>query len=93
MVVILENGVVDYEEFLELVNRHESVLNASSSDLPGVLFDIFDADGNGIIDRGEITRVMLNLGVTITDEDLTEMLREADINGDGQIDKTGNAKQ
>ncbi|XP_064597363.1 uncharacterized protein LOC135463846 [Liolophura sinensis] len=83
-----ENGVVDYEEFLELINRNETDLSAPSSDLPGILFDIFDADGNGIIDRGEITRVMKNLGVTVNDEDLTEMLREADINGDGQIDKT-----
>ena len=32
---------------------------------------------------------MMNLGEKLTDEELDEMMREADLNGDGQIDYEG----
>ena len=37
--------------------------------------------------------MMSNLGETITDEDISEMIREADIDGDGEIDYTGMCNQ
>ena len=42
-------------------------------------------DGNGFISASELRHVMTNLGEKLTEEELDEMVREADIDGDGQV--------
>ncbi|XP_045296756.1 calmodulin-3 isoform X2 [Leopardus geoffroyi] len=42
-------------------------------------------DGNGYISAAELRHVMTNLGEKLTDEEVDEMIREADIDGDGQV--------
>ena len=52
---------------------------------------VFDEDGNGFISAAELRRVMTFLGEKFTfanesvDEDVDEIFREANIDGDGQI--------
>jgi calmodulin len=46
---------------------------------------VFDADGNGVIDREELHKVMSSLNETLTEEELDAMIKEADSNGDGKI--------
>ena len=46
----------------------------------------FHQDGDGSISKEEMKQVMMNLGEKLTDEELDEMIREADIDGDGQVD-------
>jgi len=48
-------------------------------------FRVFDKDGNGFISAAELRHVMTNLGEKLTDEEVDEMIREADIDGDGQV--------
>ena len=48
-------------------------------------FRVFDKDGNGYISAAELRHVMTNLGEKLTDEEVDEMIREADIDGDGQV--------
>jgi Ca2+-binding EF-hand superfamily protein len=45
----------------------------------------FCQDGNGFINRQELACVMMNLGETLTGEEISSMIEEADIDGDGQI--------
>ena len=42
-------------------------------------FNLFDQDGDGFIDTTDLRDIMTNLGEKITDEDIDEMIREADI--------------
>merc|ERR1712003_534391 len=44
-----------------------------------------DKDNNGFISAAELRHVMTNLGEKLTDEEVDEMIREADIDGDGQV--------
>ncbi|CAI9151080.1 unnamed protein product [Rangifer tarandus platyrhynchus] len=48
-------------------------------------FRVFDKDGSGYISAAELSHVMTNLGEKLTDEEVDEMIREADIDGDGQV--------
>ena len=49
------------------------------------VFRVFDKDGNGFISAAELRLVMSNLGEKLTDEEVDEMIRKADIDGDGQV--------
>ncbi len=45
-----------------------------------------DQDGDGSISSAELRLVMHNLGEELTDEEVDAIIREADIDGDGEID-------
>ena len=46
---------------------------------------MFDKDGNGLISPAEIRQAMTSLGEKLTDEEVDELIKEADIDGDGHI--------
>ncbi|KAL8610994.1 hypothetical protein ACOMHN_042610 [Nucella lapillus] len=48
-------------------------------------FRIFDKDGNGMVSALELRHVLTSLGEKLTDEEVDEMMREADMTGDGQV--------
>ncbi|CAL9104025.1 unnamed protein product [Musa textilis] len=48
-------------------------------------FKVFDKDQNGYISASELRNVMMNLGEKLTDEEVDQMIREADLDGDGQV--------
>ena len=50
---------------------------------------MFDKDGNGHISGEELRAVMLSLGEQLSDDEVTEMIQEADIDGDGLINYEG----
>ena len=50
-------------------------------------FKLFDDDNTGFITLKNLKRVAKELGENLTEEELQEMIDEADRNGDGQIDE------
>merc|ERR1712193_561390 len=77
------NGTIDFAEFLSLMSR--KVKDADSEEELMDAFKVFDKDGNGYISSAELRHVMTNLGEKLTDEEVEEMIREADVDGDGQV--------
>lgn len=78
------DGTIDFPEFLTMLVRsmgdtdsHEEVMEA---------FRILDHDGNGFISADELRAIMCNLGEELTEDEINEIVQEADIDGDGQID-------
>ena len=49
-------------------------------------FKVFDKDGSGTISSDELRNVLKSLGEDLTDTELDEMIKLADVNGDGTID-------
>lgn len=77
------NGTIDFPEFLNLMARKMEEVD-SEEELKEA-FRVFDRDGNGFISAAELRHVMTNLGEKLTDEEVDEMIREADVDGDGQV--------
>jgi calmodulin len=49
-------------------------------------FKVFDRDNNGFISAAELRHVMTSIGEKLSDDEVDEMIREADQDGDGRID-------
>lgn len=79
------DGEIQFEEFLLLFSRHKKNAQPEDEELRQA-FKVFDADGNGTISKSELKRVMDMLGEKLSDAQIDEMMREADTNGDGEID-------
>ncbi|XP_066336427.1 calmodulin-2/4-like isoform X3 [Miscanthus floridulus] len=86
------SGAIDFQEFLTLLARQMREANGADEDELREAFRVFDQDQNGFISRDELRHVLQNLGEKLSDEELAEMLREADSDGDGQINYTEFAK-
>ena len=78
---------MDFPEFLALMAR-----KLNTEDIEEEMkeaFQVFDKDGNGFISTAELRHVMVNLGERLCDEEVEEMVKEADMAGDGQINYEG----
>eukprot|EP00923_Selenidium_pygospionis_P006803 GHVN01011685.1.p1 GENE.GHVN01011685.1~~GHVN01011685.1.p1 ORF type:complete len:102 (-),score=30.92 GHVN01011685.1:429-734(-) len=78
-------GVIRYEEFLNMMK----IKMAERDPMEEIrkAFRLFDDDGSGRITFKNLKRVAKELGEDILDEELQEMIDEADRNGDGEIDE------
>merc|ERR1711988_1088257 len=77
------SGTIDFAEFLSLMSK--KMKDADSEEELMEAFKVFDKDGNGFISSVELRHVMANLGEKLTDDEVDEMIREADVDGDGQV--------
>ncbi|EFJ32870.1 hypothetical protein SELMODRAFT_83841 [Selaginella moellendorffii] len=77
------NGTIDFQEFLNLMAR--KMKDTDTEEELKEAFKVFDKDRNGLISCAELRDVMINLGEKLTDEEVEEMIREADMDGDGHV--------
>ncbi|XP_052249064.1 neo-calmodulin-like isoform X2 [Dreissena polymorpha] len=83
------SGRIEFREFHAFMQKEIDKINDSSFANNGETvrsaFRTFDRDGNGYIDQKELRVAMKNLGEALTDKELDDMMRQADIDGDGKI--------
>ena len=70
-----------------LDETQEQVLQVEDDPLHRRLFQLFDDDETGKITFRNLKRVAKELGENMTDEELQEMIDEADRDGDGEINE------
>jgi Ca2+-binding EF-hand superfamily protein len=78
------SGSIDFQEFCTLMARKSKGPAISEEDLIKA-FSVMDRDGNGFIDAKELRHVLSNLGETVNEDEINEIMEEADVDGDGQI--------
>lgn len=79
-----KNGSIDFDEFVKMMIGYQRRADPEQEMLEA--FRVFDKDSNGYISSEELRHVMTNLGEKLTDQEVAEMIREADTNGDGMVD-------
>ncbi|CAL1537420.1 unnamed protein product [Lymnaea stagnalis] len=83
-----DSGFIEYKEFEKYVienNLSKPTVEEFGAEMKEA-FQLFDTDKNGYIDAHEFKSFMTTLGDKMTDEEVMDMMKDADTNGDGQID-------
>lgn len=52
-------------------------------------FRVFDKNNDGLISSTELRHVMTNLGERLSEEEVDDMIKEADLDGDGMVNYDG----
>lgn len=78
-------GTINFSEFLGMMTTKMSERDSKQEILKA--FRLFDDDETGRISLKNLKRVAKEIGESMTDEELQEMIDEADKDGDGEIDQ------
>ncbi|WAR00649.1 CALM-like protein [Mya arenaria] len=86
------NGQIDFEEFVSLMTTKTQEARAQISRDEAELreaFKVFDQNGDGKISCKELKAVLSSIGEKMTERDFADLIREADMDGDGSISFEG----
>ena len=81
------NGLIDFKEFLILMNRYIHQFNTEEE--MKAIFTQIDLNHDGYISKKELKIMMKNLGEKVRKKDIRKMIKEADLNHDGKISFSG----
>jgi centrin-1 len=78
-------GSVEFQEFAEMMTERMNSRDTREEIMK--VFALFDEEGTGKITFRNLKRVAQELGEDLTDEELNEMIDEADRTGEGAINQ------
>jgi calmodulin len=76
------NATIDFSEFLIVAARTIRYPDPEKEMMEA--FRVFDKDGSGFISAAELRHVVTNLGEKLTDEEVDEIIRDADVDAYGR---------
>jgi len=79
------DGEIDFDEFLNLIRLSMGEDGGNAEEHLRDVFDLFDVDGSGYIDRDDMRLLMKRLAQDLTDDEITSIMEEVDTDGDGKI--------
>lgn len=78
-------GKISFADFLQLMTVKMAEKDSNEEILKA--FRLFDDDDTGTISFKNLKRVAKELGENLNDEELKEMIEEADLDGDGEVNE------
>ncbi|VUZ56472.1 unnamed protein product [Hymenolepis diminuta] len=78
------NGLIDFDEFLKLMKK--KIDDCQPERELKEAFQVFDMNGDGYITQTELMRTMEGFGERVSRRESVDMIRHADIDGDGRVD-------
>ncbi|CAI2382280.1 unnamed protein product [Moneuplotes crassus] len=78
------SGYIEYDEFERLILQHMKEPYTKNELIEA--FNIFDENKSGKISAQELKNVCMQAGDRMKASELEEIIQEADINGDGELD-------
>ena len=82
-----ESGTIEFPEFLTMMVRKVKAPD-SESELVNA-FRVFDHEGNGFVSAHYLRHVLTSLGEKLNQVDIDELIKQADIHKDGEINYVG----
>ena len=82
---IAKNGSkqIGFDDFVELMEQKNKENDPEIEIIN--MFQIFNKENNGLISNEELFHIIRTFGETLTDEEIQEIITEADVDGDGFI--------
>ena len=74
---------IDFKDFISYMVRKITDSNQEPDLYDG--FKIFDKDKDGLINSHELFEVLTSLGIEVKEDEVDEMVKESDMDGDGYI--------
>ncbi|XP_045187214.1 neo-calmodulin-like [Mercenaria mercenaria] len=78
------NGLIEFEEFVTLMSK-KFTEEASENDIREA-FKVFDPENLGYILASDLRHIMTTKGDKMSDDEVDEMIEDADLDGDGHIE-------
>eukprot|EP01083_Nonionella_stella_P216810 778888_1 len=78
-----DDGEIDFNEFVTMMEKR-MFLPSNTLEYQDA-FKFFDKNGDGFIDFNELKDVLLSLGEQFTNQDIQDMIDEADKSGNGKV--------
>ena len=82
---------VNFPDFCNLMAKW-TPLGADSEAMLVDAFRVFDKDGSGFISTAETRQIMCNVGENLQEDEIDEMIREIDPDGEGMVNYTNFVK-
>ncbi|XP_046336538.2 calmodulin-like [Haliotis rufescens] len=88
-------GTLDLPQFLNMMSKKlneeedeedEDEEDEDSEEEYRAAFRLFDKDGDGSISATEVKAFLINMGENWTEEEIDDMINEADADGNGEVD-------
>merc|ERR1712118_463334 len=77
------DGEMDYDDFERMMEQ--KILNKDQKDDLMKAFSLFDDDKTGTISLQNLKRIAKELGETLSEDELKEVITESDKDGDGEL--------
>ncbi|XP_053395923.1 calmodulin-like isoform X2 [Mercenaria mercenaria] len=80
------SGFIEEKDFISTVAKFWKPVNSEDDVIDA--FRVFDREGTGYLDAKQLKHVLLNLGEKLDEKEVDELLKEADLDADGQLNYT-----